>query len=175
MASDKLIRSLIAMNSAFFPNSTPPNLAAMDVVMDVWRDELAPFTDAEVLAAGKKAIGRTASPLKPVDIVPKLACARLGVLPWEQAYAEICELIDARNGSFRSAPESPQKWVGDRMLKALQNRNLDSAHAIRAQFRDAYHAEVEQLIDREREPGGLLAIEARKQPASNQQAIEVSP
>lgn len=171
MASDELISSLIAMNSAFFPHSTPQTPVALDVVMSVWRDELAPFTDAEVLAAGKKAMGRATSPLKPADIVPKLACARLGVIPWEEAYAEVCDLIDMRDGSFRRSPDSPQKRVADRMLSALQARTGEGSHALRAQFRDAYHAEVERMIDEEREPGGVLAIGA----ANAVKAIEAKP
>ena len=171
MASEKLVKQLLAINFSLHPSSAPADITAAHVVAKFWMQALAPFEDAEVEPIATRALESSTFPLKPADIVPKLACARLGVIPWEEAYAEVCDLIDMRDGSFRRSPDSPQKRVADRMLSALQARTGEGSHALRAQFRDAYHAEVERMIDEEREPGGVLAIGS----SNGVKAIEAQP
>lgn len=155
MASEKLVREILAINGSLHPNSVPSDQDMRIVLRRFWLSALAPFDDSEVEPVAMAALHSSPYPLKPADLVPKLTNSKLGILPWEEAFAEVCELIDMRDGSFRRSQESPQKRVADRMLSAFQNRSADTAVALRAQFRDAYHAEVEALIEDERQFGQL--------------------
>lgn len=155
MASEKLVRELLAINGALHPGSVPSDQDMRVVLRKFWLDALAPFDDAEVEPIAKAALHSSPYPLKPADIVPKLTRKRLDILPWDEAFADVCRLIDLRNGSFRDSKDSAQKRVADRMLSAFQKRTSENETTLRAQFRDAYHKEVEAIIEDERQFGQL--------------------
>lgn len=157
MASEKLVKQLLAINFSLHPSSAPADITAAHVVAKFWMQALAPFEDAEVEPIATRALESSTFPLKPADVVPKLAINRLGVVPWEEAFPLARQAALRRE--IHELPEGPIQDVARSMREAFLNRKVDDPLTIlQAQFRDSYNAAVSRLIDEERKPGGMLAI-----------------
>lgn len=189
MASEKLVRMILAMNGSLHPSSVPADAEMRGILRAFWLDALAPFYDSEVEPVARAALQSSPYPLKPADIVPRLTAARLGLPSWEAAFSAFLELSKTTLDPPGQVPEAVTRWGGER---AWRTRYAVAQHPhpvfravaaefvrplcedvtdigiVRAQFRDAYLAACERYVEDQRNPGGLLALPAASRVAIRQ-------
>lgn len=113
----------------------------------VWREALRPFDDAAVEAMARRKLAKSTFPLKPADLIVPLAKQCLNVAPWQYAFLEVKQAIQAQSGQLARMPDGPAKSVGIAMRNAILNCSSDNSHIVAAQFRDAYESACEKMID----------------------------
>lgn len=155
MASPETIIAVLTMNGSIH-RSAKLNEEELTLASAVWSEALAPFADSDVIAMARRKLAKSTFPLKPADIVVPLAKEQLGILPWEEAFRIVKFAVQAQCGELARMSDGPAKRVGMAMRNTILNCSSENSTAVAAQFRDAYEAACERIIDDATAPGAPM-------------------